>query len=234
MLSVQRHELKYYIHSRDADLLSRRLSQILTVDPNETCADGYRIKSLYFDTSGAGALYDKQAGFHNRRKYRLRIYSEDDQTAKLEIKFKSNQQIRKVSLGINRQQAEQLVLGDFSSLGLESEQAKVFYSRLITGGYRPMVIVEYWRKAFIYPAYNIRITLDRYLHGDTSSLNLFAKAGSAFPVMMPGRQVLEVKFDQYLPGFIRRMIEGIALERAAISKYTLARRHYKLNQWEDQ
>ena len=233
MKIVQRHELKYFISSCDADVLSGKLEHILSPDLHEVNEDGYRIKSLYFDTLQKGALYDKQAGFIQRRKYRLRIYSEDDQHAKLEIKYKNNQQIRKISLGVTRKVAEELVAGNVQNLQDGSPLSDEFRAKLISGGYRPTVIVEYWRKAFIYPAFNVRITIDRFLHGNYSHLDLFSKSDAAFPVLMQGRQILEVKFDHYLPGYIRRLIQSFPLERAAISKYTLALRHMKKSQWED-
>ena len=38
------------------------------------------------------------------------------------------------------------------------------------------------------------------------------------------REILEIKFDNYLPDYITKLISGIPVERSAISKYVLCRR----------
>ena len=39
-----------------------------------------------------------------------------------------------------------------------------------------------------------------------------------------GREILEVKYDSYLPDFISAMLWDVPAERSAISKYVLCRR----------
>ena len=232
---VKRHELKYYIAGSEADILASRLQRVLRSDPHNGTAAGYRIKSLYFESHDRFDLYSKQSGIHSRKKIRLRIYDEAAQYAKLEIKIKQNQQIEKWSLLLEREIALQVAAGHYMALkGMEDENAMRFYLLLTTQLYRPATIVEYWREAFIYPAFNVRITIDRYLHGNCSNLALFEGGQQHFPVLLSGRQILEVKFNHYLPDFIRKLLQSIPLERAAISKYTLARRHQKNEKWEDQ
>ena len=43
------------------------------------------------------------------------------------------------------------------------------------------------------------------------------------------REILEIKFDNYLPDYITRLISGIPVEHSAISKYVLCRRFEPLN-----
>ena len=232
---VKRHEIKYYISSRAADLLALRLKRVLRPDPHNHSSAGYRIKSLYYERYDRADLYTKQSGIHSRKKLRLRIYDETASHAKLEVKLKHNQQIEKRSLLLDRESALQVAAGNYQPLkSLQSESAMRFYLLLMTQGYRPATIVEYWREAYTYPAFNVRITLDRHLHGNCADLELFATGQQHMPVLLSGRQILEVKFNHYLPDFIRHLIQPIPLERAAISKYTLARRHQKHQKWEDQ
>ena len=37
-------------------------------------------------------------------------------------------------------------------------------------------------------------------------------------------EILEVKFDRYLPGHIAALLDGVEAERSAVSKYVLCRR----------
>ncbi len=233
-LSVKRHELKYYINQGEASLMAHRLSHLLHRDPHSTPLQGYRIKSLYFDTPDNRDLNEKLSGYICRKKIRLRIYDEAAKQAKLEVKYKRNQQIDKRSALLPRTIALRVQDGDYSAL-LEANQPDLpgFYGMLAGEGYRPVVIVEYWREAFTYPAFNIRITLDRHLSGNTSQLNLFKKNEGAVPMLLSGRQILEVKFNGYLPEHIRRILHQHPLERMAISKYTIARRYDRREKWED-
>ncbi len=233
-LTVKRHELKYYINQAEADLLARRLCHLLQSDPHSIPMQGYRIKSLYFDTASDRDLYQKQSGDLMRKKIRLRIYDEAAEQVKLEVKYKLNQQIDKRTAIIPRAIALRVQNGDYSAL-LESDHpaAPGFYGMLAGEGYRPVAIVEYWREAFTYPAFNTRITLDRHLSGNTTRLDLFANNDGAVPMLLSGRQILEVKFNGYLPNYIRGVIHQHPLERTAISKYAIARRHDKHQKWED-
>ena len=99
--------------------------------------------------------------------------------------------------------------------------------------YTPRVIVEYQRIAFTFPVSNIRITVDKNLRTNLSHLNLFSSARASAPVILEGKQILEVKYDQFIPGHLKNVLSMARAERMAISKYTLARRFSKLHKWED-
>ena len=46
----------------------------------------------------------------------------------------------------------------------------------------------------------------------------------------PGQVILEVKYDRYLPDYIRTLLSAIPADHCAISKYTLCRRFEPLGE----
>jgi hypothetical protein len=71
---------------------------------------------------------------------------------------------------------------------------------------------------------DVRITFDLKLRSGTSNLDLF---DPRVPVICPhdrNVEILEVKFNNYLPEHIRSLLRGTRAERSAISKYILCRR----------
>ena len=45
------------------------------------------------------------------------------------------------------------------------------------------------------------------------------------PCWKKGIMVLEIKFNEFLPGYIRRAFDGIEATRSAISKYAICRKY---------
>ena len=203
---------------------------------DENCPDikGYRVRSLYFDSTHDECLYQKQSGFKERSKIRLRTYGNSDQAVKFEIKNKNGQLVNKESVTIDRQYAEDICAGNYNLL-LKHKHPLLdrIYGIFMSGAYKPKVIVEYKRTAFVLPVSNVRITFDQDLHSNINHLDLFSNVKDTVPIALEGKQILEVKYDQFVPGYIRKMLSGMSTERMAISKYTLARRFHKIQKWED-
>lgn len=220
-----RHELKYFINPGEIEVLRQRLLPVMHLD--EHCADGgaYAIRSLYFDDVDDSAYYDKQAGVMHRDKYRIRIYRYSDAEIFLERKRKMGDLIQKSSARITRRLCDQLIDGDPRGLYKSANPLlQDMYVQMRTRLLRPRVIVDYQREAYIHPAENTRITFDLNLRSGLVSHDLF---NPDLPTICPhdrNLEILEVKFDNYLPAHIAGMLFGIAAEKSAISKYVLCRR----------
>ena len=52
-------------------------------------------------------------------------------------------------------------------------------------------------------------------------------------VLEEPKLIMEVKYDHFLPDFIRNLIQTKASQRYAISKYVICRKYTKNNSWED-
>ena len=82
-------------------------------------------------------------------------------------------------------------------------------------------IVDYMREAYQHPAENVRITFDMQLRSGLHSVDLFNKN---LPTVCPHDQnveILEVKFDDYLPGHLDDCLADIPKIPMAISKFAL-------------
>ena len=97
--------------------------------------------------------------------------------------------------------------------------------QMLTRRMRPVVIVEYERVPYVYELGNVRITLDLNVSSGKDVGAFLEESISKRPVMPAGRQLLEVKYDEFLPAHIQAILSGITAQRSAISKYTWCRRY---------
>ena len=224
-----RHELKYFINPAELEALRGRLRGALDMD--EHCVDGrpYVIRSLYFDDIDDSAFYDKQAGVMHRDKYRIRIYHFSDKAIFLERKRKMGDLIQKSSVQITRRLCDQLVDGNPAGLyKAQNPLLQDMYVQMRTKLLRPRVLVDYAREAYIHPAEDVRITFDLNLRTALYSRDLF---NPKVPTVCPhdrNVEILEVKFNDYLPDYVNALLSGVEAERSAVSKYILCRRYEPL------
>ena len=221
-----RHELKYHITPAELTVLRGVLAPVMQLDPNGNENNEYHIRSLYFDTINDDALEEKIAGVGNRKKYRIRIYNFSDRVIKLECKSKYGDLISKQSVSIPRDLAEQLIAGDPE--GLQRMRHPLFhdvYREMKTRLLRPAVIVDYVREAYIHNAEEVRVTFDKQLRTGLFSSDMFNKDLPTYPVFDDPVEILEVKYDEFLPSYIQSILSGITAQRSAVSKYTWCRRY---------
>ena len=111
MAEIKRHEIKYIISLREAELLKYRLRALLRPDPHVRADGSYFIRSLYFDDTDYRAYHEKIAGVKERTKYRIRFYNMDDSRITLEKKSKDGDFSGKESVRISRELAEAFLTG---------------------------------------------------------------------------------------------------------------------------
>lgn len=226
----ERHELKYFINRGDMIALGHRLGGVLHSDEHADENGEYFIRSLYFDDAYDTAYYDKQAGVMNRDKYRIRIYNLSDSVIFLERKRKVGDLIQKSSVRISRKLCEQIIGGNPKKLdAMDNALLNDMFREMRTRLMRPTVIVDYTRETFVYPVENVRITFDKRLRTGLFSKDLFSPDVMTVSPLDDEREILEVKYDSYLPDFISGMLWDVPAERSAISKYVLCRRFEPLS-----
>jgi len=222
-----RHELKYYINYHDYVLLKNTLKPLLSLDRNANEDGEYHIRSLYFDDMYETALAEKMAGSDIRRKFRIRIYDFSDDIIKFEKKYKQGEYIGKTSFTVTRDECEALIAGDCRCLEGRSEPlAGEIFLQMKNNLLRPRVIVDYRREAYVSTFENVRITFDKDIKAGLRLADMFNPHAPTMPVLEPGTMVLEVKFNRYLPVFIKAVLNNVnAAQRSAVSKYVLCRKH---------
>ena len=221
-----RHELKYYITLGEYELLQRKLSLTMERDAFAKKNGGeYFIRSLYFDDRDDSAFREKLSGIDERDKFRIRIYDMRDDVIKLECKHKSNGYIKKQSIGLSRKEYEKLMSGDRLFLLNRPEPfARRMYLGFAQRALKPAVIVDYTREAFVFPMEDVRVTFDKNIRTGLRSVDMFNAGIPTYPVIDDYGMVLEIKFNRFLPTYIRSLLQLEASQRSAISKYVLCRR----------
>ena len=130
----------------------------------------------------------------------------------------------KRSLKISRQDAYKMIRGDYTCLlSYEEVFAKEIYAFMTANLYRPKVIVEYHRDAFLVKENNIRLTFDHHLVATESSYNIFDPDLQMTPIIDPYNVVLEVKYNGFLLSYIKDLIRDISCVSTSASKYYMSR-----------
>lgn len=185
----------------------------------------YQIRSLYFDDWYSSCYYENENGTDPREKFRIRIYNGSSDRIRLELKRKEAGKTLKTSCSMSRIQVERLSNGE-RLLWNENLHPllKKLYILQETRGMSPKVIVEYDRIPFVYPDGNVRITLDMDVRASANIDTFLDAQTKCRPVMSCGNNLLEVKYDSFLPDWISRTMQMKGLQQTAFSKYYLCRK----------
>jgi hypothetical protein len=105
------------------------------------------------------------------------------------------------------------------------DPATLFNLAIRTGGLRPRVIVAYERKAYVFEPGNTRITFDRNVRA-SSRIEDFGSADISYDFLNEYENVLEVKYDEFIPDFLLQLLELGNLQQTSYSKYQLCRDVY--------
>ena len=214
-----RHEYKFLISQESARLLKSRLPGFMERDPYAGPTGQYTIRSLYFDDPDHEAFYEKVDGVDNRTKYRIRCYNYELSRLKLERKEKKGHLTRKTAQTVSLADAELFQAGGVPALQTDDLAGELRMN--ILGGLRPAVVVDYDRTPFVCKAGNTRITLDENLRTVPHCTRLDAPSAGMVPVLEPGEVVMEVKFDDFLPGYLTEVLSDIPKAAMAVSKFAL-------------
>ena len=221
ILKTFRHEYKYIIPYGDMLELRKKLDDVLTLDRGGP----YVVRSLYFDSPDDKDYYDKQGGEMIRKKLRLRIYDINSDYAKIEIKGKYDYHQLKESLVVSKDIAKKIIDGDYSSLlMMDNDLAKRIYVYM-QSGYRPKVIIEYLRIAYITTT-TTRITFDYNIKKSNDFDKFYTNEINYFELTNPNDVVLEVKFDRFLEPYISKILEKYTARYQSVSKYVMGRNDY--------
>lgn len=223
MNTVKRREIKYLLNTEQYRKTCNYISKVLEDDIHNKDG-GYTVRSLYFDTLDDRDFHEKEAGVEIRRKIRLRVYEPTANFAMLEMKQKQGDYQMKRSLFVSREDAIELSKGNYSCLlKYEDPFASEMYAVMTVNLYRPKVIVEYKRNAFMVKENNIRITFDHDIVATEASTDIFEPNLQMTPILDPNNVVLEVKYNGFLLSYIKDLIASVSCVSTSVSKYYLSR-----------
>jgi hypothetical protein len=217
-----RHELKYLINFQDYSLIRSRLADVLHLDEHAAFDGAYTVTSLYFDDYFNRAYHEKYSGVIDRCKYRIRIYNQSESVINLERKAKTNRYVSKETAALTRQEVDEILQGNYGFLLKSSSNLlRVFYYECLSNLMRPRVVVAYEREAYIMHAGTVRICFDKNVRAGVEGFDLFDSRMPMLEVLNPGLLIMEVKFTEFLPDVIRKILPHRTADHAAVSKYVL-------------
>ena len=218
-----RVEDKYWCSERDMLLLQARVKIIMRPDPYSGDRP-YRITSLYFDDSRDSHWSDSEEGISHRTKYRIRIYNNSQDVIRLEVKTKAYNRVDKKARTISREEAARLIAGECIEDHEESVNNPVtlFNLAIRKDLLRPKAVIDYERTAYTFSPGNVRVTFDRNLRVSADAAG-FLNGSCMFEPVRETDRILEIKYDELLPGFIARLLESGNMNQTAYSKYRLGR-----------
>ena len=88
---------------------------------------------------------------------------------------------------------------------------------------QPVQIVEYDRIPFVEEKGNVRVTFDKNVIGTSETRAFFDDILPGIPLLPTGQHILEVKYDEFLPDYIKQILNEVHLTKTAFSKYYYAR-----------
>lgn len=230
----KRWEYKYLVPVSALDALREEMRPFLQLDPYASDRDNgtYTVRSIYMDTPDFACYRTKVDGMTYRRKYRVRGYDDPtgDDVIFLEIKRKCVNCISKNRAPLVYRDLQPLLeTGDldrhilsFSGNGKEKADAQGYLYHYYGKGLRPVALIVYDRKAFagrFDPS--LRVTFDKNLRSRVFPAldGLFSEDQVRFA--MTQYFILEVKFYNGLPAWIKSLIRRHDLQRQSLSKYTI-------------
>lgn len=215
-----RHEIKHSISYGDFLMLTGKIG--LVAKPDENMRDGeYFIRSLYFDSYTDKVLREKLDGLGEREKFRIRFYNMDSGFIRLEKKSKKEGLCLKRSAELTKEQAQNIIAGDLTFLSESADPLlKELYVKMLAEQLRPKMIVDYKRKAYVFPYGNVRVTFDYEISSSYDLENFF---GDTAKIPVPNEIILEVKYGEFLPQIIANITQLGGRQSCSFSKYAAAR-----------
>lgn len=220
-----RHEQKYVAPETVLSVLEERARMVMPIDMHAGEENRYQIRSLYLDDVDNSCYWENEDGTDPREKFRIRIYNCSPERIMLERKQKRHGMCHKVSEPMDLARCQTVMEGNIPAIRQsDGFLMRAFIMRMQSRGLRPVTIVTYERDPFVWREGNVRITFDRNIRSSTDFAHFFDPQLASRPVLGVGTHMLEVKYDELLPGFLNAMLQTTLLRVTSFSKYYLCRR----------
>lgn len=219
---MYRYEKKFLINNLQMELLKNNLLAALYLDSNIKSEDGsYFIRSMYFDDYKDTSYFQVLDGISKREKYRIRYYNYDPEYITLEKKSKVNNLGKKDKDLLTKD----MVMKFINKEEIETDKPVIteLQNKMKTDFYKPVIIIDYLRRAFTYPINDVRITIDYNISCSYEIDKFFDEDINSIPLLDKNTAILEVKYNDFLPDVIKQIINIKNLEVTSFSKYSVGR-----------
>ncbi len=226
----QRFEQKYILTEDQAQAVREFVSAHLELDENGVGKPHYRypVHSLYLDSDILDTFWATINGAKNRYKLRLRFYDDHpDSPVFFEIKRRMNNCILKQRGGVRKEAVHWLLAGHLPEpahlLRPDGKQLVAIQNFLDLASRlqaQPTAHVVYLREAYV-DAVNdaVRVTFDRHVQVERRTQPTFSTE-MTHPARPFGEVViLELKFTNRFPDWLRCLVERFGLMQRGASKY---------------
>lgn len=226
-----RYEYKYKISKDLIPQIRDYSAPYTTEDPylKQSSAAKYTVRSIYFDTPDLDFYYEKLDGLKIRKKLRVRTYNDMNDFAFLEIKRKFVNCVTKERSKLPFMVIERLINTPDESVmeyPEDDHNSRVvsgkFVYNLLRRGLLPVLLVVYEREAYIGLANEReRLTLDTNVRAlSEPDLGDILNTENFVPTFQDAG-ILELKFDDNMPQWMKNLVREFKLKKQSISKYCL-------------
>lgn len=232
-----RYEYKYYVPNTKLNQLRKMIADFVTLDSfaAKQPQKEYTVRSIYFDTPNFECYWTKLAGIKHRNKVRLRGYNTEhaDNTVFMEIKKKFEAPLLKNRAPLRYADALRIFKGadldnfvkDSAKFAEASDNAKRFMYHLHTRRMRPVATIIYEREPYLSKfedkENNLRITFDKNLRACAYPHIAELYQENQVQKVLAKHFILEVKFNQYYPTWMKAIVGSLQLKKESASKYCL-------------
>jgi len=229
-----RLEYKFLVKNEDLNRLRKKILPFVSMDEyiKEESGNDYTVRSIYFDSSHFNFYHEKIDGIKIRKKLRIRSYDNltDNNLVFLEIKNKYDNFIGKNRAPIQYHNLSNLLrTKSIETYALTNngyanslKDGEKFFHHILRSDLKPTILIVYEREAFQSKFDNsLRITFDKNLrfYDQPKINNLYKDTDLEYAI--PNHFVLEIKFNNGYPRWLREIVQEFNLIRRSVSKYTI-------------
>ena len=230
LFDISRFEIKCFIPENMAEQVREMARPYVRVDPYAVDRPNflYTVRSLYFDSATLDFYYEKIDGLKIRKKLRVRAYNDgpDNHIGFLEIKRRYANNILKERYKMPIEKIEKLLAASANiplnykdSTNGQAALSKFIYN-LEKQKLVPTVLIVYDREPYVgNDDQTIRLTMDVNIRAkmDVKMSDLFTNS-DLVPVYQ-NKCILEFKYDDFMPMWMRKILSNLKIQPQSISKY---------------
>jgi hypothetical protein len=208
-----RYEIKFALDRGKAITLNEQLKLMLNVDEHAQENGCYCVHSIYLDDDDLSLLQAKMSGVMKRHTYRIRSYG-DVENSYFERKAKWNKLGFKEKAELDPIRLNKWLKGWY--FGEVFDEIPSFWIDHTRKPIKPVIWISYTRFAYFDNAKQVRITLDFDIKYRAITAGITGQWQT-----LDAPVVLEVKYLDTLPNFIKSILSDSHMRQVGFSKYQL-------------